>query len=207
MATIDERIKHEIDWRVSEISIIKSMPYLYPVSAAQRKVLVKHTIPVFYSLWEGFVADCFQIYSHEINIQRIPADKICLPLVTHAIDTSLFLHQQRIEFDKKIKFVNDIQTYLNGDINLPTQVPTKSNVNFKVINQILTRFNLELLPDEPYKKSLDRLLFFRNKLAHGEFSIVIEQKNVDEMSDIVISSFHILAERVVDGFNKKTYLR
>jgi hypothetical protein len=206
MATTEESLMHEIEWRVSEISIIKSLPYLHHITGAQKDVLVKHTIPVLYSLWEGYVQDCFEIYSREINAQGIPAEQICLSIVTHAVDMGLLLGNERVDFNKKIQFIGDIQSLLGKNINLPVQVPTESNVNFKVINRILFRFNLELLPEHPYKK-LDTLTFFRNKLSHGEFSIVVSQDKINEMSLIVIESMHALAERIIDGCNKQTYLR
>lgn len=207
MTTIDDKLNHEINWRVGEISIVKSLPYLYPLSESQRNVLIKYAIPIFYSLWEGFVTESFDIYAKEINSLQIQGNNICLQLLTHAIDTKFLLQNPRTDFEKKIQLVDEIRKSFDQVFELDTRVSTESNVNYKVINRILSRFNLNTLPEEPYKDGLDTLLFFRNKLSHGESTLVVNQEKINEMSQIVISSIHILTERIITGYYEKTYLK
>ncbi|MBU0974047.1 MAG: hypothetical protein KKC20_25685 [Proteobacteria bacterium] len=207
MTSLEEKINHEIDWRIGEISILKSLPFLYPLSQKQRELLIKHSIPILYSLWEGFVAESFEIYAHEISSLNIPSADICPNLLTHAIDMSVFLHQPRVDFGKKVQLIETIADKLDRNMIIPVEIPTESNVNLKVLNKILERFNLSFVPENPYKAWLSTLLFLRNKLSHGESSIVVTQEKVTEMSQVVISSIHILTDRITTGYFKKTYLR
>jgi hypothetical protein len=204
---IEDKIIYEVDWRTNEISIVKTIPFLFKFSNGQQEVLKKHTIPIFYSLWEGFVVEAFSIYTREINSLRLLKDEICINLLVHSVDTKHKLKQSRTDFDKQVLFIQELNSYLDGSIEIPVNVPTESNVNLKVINNLCRRYNLKLLPEEPYKKWLDKLLLFRNKLSHGEYSIPVERTHIDEMSRIVISSMHEVSTRILEGFHEKSYLK
>ncbi len=207
MATTDikAKINHEIDWRTNEISIIKTIPFLYNFSTQQREVLQKYTIPSFYSLWEGFVVESFSIYTREINSLKLSKDQICINMLVHSIDVKHKLKQAKTDYERQIVFIQELITYLDGEIEIPVNVPTESNVNYKIINGLLRRYNLVSLPEVPFKKYLDRLLLIRNKLSHGEFSIPINQPLIDEMSSVVLSSMHEVASRILEGFQREAY--
>jgi hypothetical protein len=208
MIDLEIELNHEIEWRTNEISIVKTIPFVYPFSSQQEEVIKKHTIPIFYSLWEGFVVESFTIYIREINKLKLQKDNMCLNLLTHSIDINHQLKNGKMDFSKQISFVESLNNFLLGEIEIPAIIPTDSNVNIKVINNLLKRFNLQDLPEKPYKKWLDKLLFFRNKLSHGEYSsITITQPIIDEMSYIVISSMHEVANKIIEGYTNKTYLR
>ena len=206
MITLERLILHEIDWRTNEISIIKTTPFLYSFSPERREILKKYTIPTFYSLWEGFVSNSFKIYVEHLNDLNLSADQIHISILTHCLDSKYHLREAKTDFEKQKILVKNMCEYLEREIILPTGIPTESNINYKVINSILKRFNLEILDRTEYEKRLDRLLFFRNKLAHGENAIPIEQKDINEMSQTVILSMHAVAEKIIDGYMKKAYL-
>ena len=203
---LQEKINHEIQWRVDEISMIKTIPILYPFSNKQKETWQKHSIPIFYSLWEGFVVECFSHYSEEINSMELSKNDICLNLLTHSLDVELNLKNGRVEFNTQKQLVNTISTCFSKPIYLKKRVPTGSNVNLKAINDILTRFNLDSLPENLYESKLNKLLKFRNSLAHGEFSIPITQESVDELSATVIECMHAVAAKILDGCKNRTYM-
>lgn len=202
---IESKINYEINWRTDEISIVKTVPFLFNFSSEQREVLKKHSIPIFYSLLEGFVVEAFSIYTREVNNLKLSKDEICINMLVHSIDMKHKLKQPRTDFEKQIDFIQEIDTYLKGSIELSVNVPTESNVNYKVINNLCRRYNLQLISEDPHKKRLDRLLFFRNKLSHGDHSIPVRQSDIDEMSLTVISSMHEISNRLLDGFRQKSY--
>jgi len=63
-------------------------------------------------------------------------------------------------------------------------VPTESNVNLKVLNRILERFCIPEI-DSKYSSGLNKLLLFRNKIAHGENSIIVNMTHVTEFVSLV----------------------
>lgn len=204
---ITQELDHEVNWRTDEISALKTILYLPHLSPLQKHVAQKMAIPSFYSLWEGFVIKSLSIYVREINNLNLSHDQICTNILVHSIDLHCNLRDARFEFEKQITFVTNISTHLNGNVQIPVKFPTESNINYRVTNNLLNRFNLTLLPQIPYSKSLDKLLLFRNKIAHGEDSIPINQIIIDEMSNTVISAMHEVANVVLEGYKNKTYLK
>lgn len=207
MEVFQEELLYEIEWRTNEISILKTIPFLYPLSDVQRRTIERHTIPAMYSLWEGYVVSAFQIYVRELNRLKLTADKIRSCILTHAIDTDLCLSNGRAVFEKKEQFIEKLSNFFNGEVIIPNKLPTESNINYRVINSILYRFSLESLPERPYKKELDKLLLVRNSIAHGEVSIPIDKEIIAEISFTILNLMHDVFNRIVDGHNTKTYLR
>lgn len=207
MNSIETLLDYEIKWRTDEISIIKSIPHLYPLSNQQRKVWEKHTIPIFYSLWEGFIVEALSIYIREINSLKLSINEICIHILVHSIDESFKLGNSRQNFNKKMQLIQNISTYISEPIKIPLTIPTESNVNFKVTNKLLTRFNLAPLSEKQFKKKLDKLLFFRNKLSHGEYdSVKVDKDIIHEMSNTVIYLMHSVTEKISSGYRNKSYL-
>ncbi|RKL62722.1 hypothetical protein DXT63_09715 [Thermoanaerobacteraceae bacterium SP2] len=207
MGIFEEELLEEINWRTNEISILKTIPFLYPLSKEQKETLQKHSIPAMYSLWEGFVVASFSLYIREINRLKLTKDKINLNILVHAIDVKYQLNNGRTDFNKKVKLVDGICKYIGSEICIPSSLPTESNVNFKVINNILDRFSLSPLPEKPFKDRLNKLLLVRNSIAHGENSIPITQSLVTELSFTVLDSMHEVFNRILEGYKNKTYLQ
>lgn len=216
MSSLKERISHEIAWRTSEIAMLKALPFHFNLSDEQKQVLKKHTVPALYSLWEGFVKDAFTHYTDQINSLNISLDKIAPELLAHSFDMHYirnndYLNEIPKDFKYRTKritvFIKSFKESVNKDIIvIPPTLPTESNINYKVITKILIRFNLENLPKEPFEKSLNDLLHFRNRTAHGDFSRPVETATIEEFSQLVIDLMSEILLKIIDGYENKTYL-
>ena len=71
MYFIDE-INSDIQWRMSELASLKTIPLRYNLLSHHKEMLIKYTIPSIYALWEGFVKNSFELYVREINKLNIP---------------------------------------------------------------------------------------------------------------------------------------
>lgn len=216
MSLFEEKISLEISWRTAEIATLKRLPFHSRLSDGEKQILKKYTIPALYSLWEGFVKDTFTHYIKEINDLNIGFDKIAPELLAHSIDIHYlrnkdYLNEIPKDFQKSIKrirhFVNDFKEEVGRNaIVIPTTLPTEANINYDVVTKILLRFNLETLPKEPYEKKLNKLLTYRNSVAHGDFSIPVETAVIDELSQLVIDLMSEVSIRINDGHINQTYL-
>ncbi len=213
MTLLQEKIQEITEWRIKEISILKSVPLHSGLSDEQRQVLQKYTIPAMYSLWEGFVKDAFDIYVDHLNSLKLGIDQISPKILTHGFDVKLkFRNVIPADFDKRIKFIYEIGNYIKdqydkGQIFIGKGLPTESNINHEIINKILYRFNLQQLPEKPFEEALNKFLLFRNRISHGDFRIPVEQFHIDEFSKLVIDLMDEIFIRIDEGYNKKTYLR
>jgi hypothetical protein len=217
MSLLKEKIINEISWRTAEIAILKTLPFHSNISIKQKEVLKKHIIPALYSLWEGFVKDAFTHYIEEINRLEITLINISPELLAHSIDmhylrNNIYLNDIPKDFQKSIKritnFVDDFREHVNKNICIiPSTLPTESNINYDVITKILIRFNLDILPKEPFESGLNKLVRFRNGHAHGDFSIPVKTETIDEFSQLVIYLMDEILLRIITGYTNKTYLK
>ena len=194
MKTFIEEIVADIDWRTAELATLKSIPIKYSFRPDHKDIHIKYTIPAIYAIWEGFVKTCFTIYSNHLNTLSIKRDEISTALLAHQLDSECDFNNPRQNFDSKVRLASTLDSLLQVVINIKPSVPTESNVNLKVLNKILERFCISPIK-ESYEKDLNKLLKFRNTIAHGENSIIVNMTHVTEfitlvenlMLDIVIS--------------------
>jgi hypothetical protein len=184
MATFLEEILEDINWRIAELATIKSFPIKYNFSLNHKEIQIKYSIPAIYAIWEGFVKNCFITYSNHLNTLSIKRAEISFPLLTHFIDSECDFNNPRVNFDAKQKMVIKIDNLLTEVIRLRPNVPTESNVNFKVLKKILERFCISVV-DDKYESGLKKLLFFRNSIAHGENSLVVDMDQMTEFIELI----------------------
>jgi hypothetical protein len=207
MAGLREELKHEVDWRIDEITTLKTLPIKHKLTDPQKKIIQKYSIPSFYSLWEGFVTTGFSIYIRYINQLDLSAIQLSKNIIVHDIDVKYNLSDGRKNFDKKILLVSDIYDYVKKRVNLGTQIPTQANVNFRVINDIMSRFNLEPLPGVPFNKDLDKLVHFRNNISHGEVIHSLDDILIDKLSITTMDLIYEVFTRIIDGYQNQSYLK
>lgn len=96
--------------------------------------------------------------------------------------------------------------FLRNFISVPEIVPTRSNVTYKELNNILQTFNLDLV-DKKWEGGLSKLLCFRNRIAHGENSITVEDADVEFFSQMLNGLMVEVCSLIVNGMNEKRYQR
>lgn len=204
MATFIDEILADIDWRVSQFATLKSIPIRYNFSQEHKELQIKYTIPAIYAIWEGFVKSIFIIYSNHLNTLSILRSEIAMPLLTHHLDSKCDFNNPRMHFDSKQKLVSLVDSLLTDIVIINPSVPTESNVNFKVLNKILERFCIDKVSDE-YGAKLNKLLLFRNKIAHGDNAISVNLTDVTEFISTVENLMLDIAINVEQNEKVGTY--
>jgi len=207
MIKLEQELNYEIEWRTNELTTLKLIPMKSNLNDDEKRVLEKYSTVAIYSLWEGFVTQSFTIYIRTLNSQNLNSNNLHLNVITHDLDMKCNLRNERIHFDAKSNLVNFICQYQNLPVDISKKIPTESNVNFEVINKILFRFNLDLLPEKDFKKRLNKLLKIRNNIAHGECSIPVNRFVVAELISTVCDSMNELTNSIVDGYKNQKFLK
>ena len=207
MLRLEMELLYDIEWRTNELSIIRTIPLLCNCTSEQIKVIEKYSVVAIYSLWEGFVVNSFTLYIRELNNLNLTCDKIKLNILTHDIDMRINLKNERKDIVKRREFVDNLFKYTKSPINISPKIPTDSNVNYKVMNKILECFSMAPLSTERFERQLNKLLTVRNKIAHGEYSIPVDGKLIQEFDFTVQEAMHEVANSIIEGFVNKTYLR
>lgn len=199
-------IQSDITWRISEISNIRTIPLRYNLLDGHKQTLIVYSIPSLYSIWEGFVRNTFQLLTSFLNNLNIKSNLVHINLLTHAIDNNCKLSNERKHFDKKINLVKSTIGIYNSNLDIKQGLPTESNIKYKVINQILLCFNITPLSLN-YEKPLNRLLLFRNKIAHGENSIKVTKQDVESFSLLIQNLMYdilLMIEKYIQNEDYKT---
>jgi hypothetical protein len=207
MTTLNE-ILEDINWRMSELGSLKSIPIRYNLLPHHKEMIIKYTIPSIYSLWEGFVKNSFRKYIDEINSLNLPINDIHMNLLVHSLTSvdKLRLENPRNSFKSKKEFTEYYFEVISQPFIISDIIPTRSNVNFEVINEILLIFNLELLPKD-FDKPLSKLVLFRNSIAHGEVRIPIKINDIELFTQLLNDLMVEIVLRIENGLNSKTFLK
>lgn len=208
MLTFDE-ISEDIVWRNEQLLIAKTLPHIHNFSDSHKEFLIKYSIPTIYAVWEGFVQHSFQIYVRELNKLGLQKNDFCLNILTHSIDSTFpQLKEYPTEFDGRAKFIFKLDNYFQDEFRISSIINTQSNVELEMINKILHRFNLKSIPSNPYKQQLKDLLKYRNRISHGDNSLVISRDNIDDFTSRIDSFVTLVGQlmqevlsRISDGYN------
>lgn len=87
-----------------------------------------------------------------------------------------------------------------------TKINTESNANLKVVNSLLKKFGLNEI-DKKYETPLNKLLLFRNSLAHGDDGIEVSEKDCSEFTLLIENLAVELINSITKGFCEKVYLK
>ncbi len=93
---------------------------------------------------------------------------------------------------------------MNKEFPIDGKIPTKSNINSEVLTDILERFNLGVI-EKKNKSKLDKLLKFRNTIAHGDNSIPVKEENIDEFIRLIQDLMVVVFDKIDDAVINKTY--
>jgi hypothetical protein len=201
-------IENDIVWRMSELGSLKSIPLRYKLLPHHKEMIIKYTIPSIYALWEGFVKNSFRRYIEEINSLNLSINDIHINLLVHSLTSldKLRLENPRNSFKSKKEFTENYFEVISRPFVISEIIPTRSNVNFEVINEILQLFNLDSLPTT-FEKPLSKLVLFRNSIAHGEVRIPIKIKDIELFTQLLNDLMIEIILRIEKGLVTRTYLK
>ncbi len=215
MLPFEEEITDDIKWRSEQLLIAKTLPFTHDFSESHKEFLIKYSIPIIYAVWEGFVQNVFQIYVRQLNKLSLTIDEYCINILAHTVDSAFpQLKEYPGDFNDRIKFIVKLNSFFQSDFQVSAIIKTQSNVELEMLNKILFRFNLDPIPHFPYKQQLKDLLKYRNRIAHGDNSLVISKDNfedfkkrIDDFVILVESLMHEVFKNISTGYNDtRSYL-
>lgn len=165
-----DKIDSESSWRKHEIINLQGLVFSH---ASVKKItpILKSLILVSYSHWEGFVKMTSSYYLTFLKTLSLPCNQLSVRLLS----SLYFWSNQKIRKNAKDSILQ-YEDLLNGNLrevsyNVEEMCSTESNLNFCVLSKIMFSIGLDSAPFLIEKPFIDeRLLKFRNKFAHGDFS-------------------------------------
>ena len=204
--SLEEELINEFNWRIQEISVIRTFQFSQNINEYQKEVYLKHSFVALYALWEGFVNSSFSLYVEYINRLKLNYNELHISIITNDMDNKFNTGNFRPNFDNRSDFLKKIFAYINTPVILTAKIPTKYNINFKAINNILKIFNIDAVNSPIYKIGLDRLVIIRNNIAHGNFTIPIQKELFNDSCQVIIDLMAEIINKIIDSYEKRTYL-
>ncbi len=217
---LEEDIRSDIDERKEVLLRTKTFAQRYNLNEVDKDYFLRYSIPIVYSVWEGFIQTSFQNYIRAVNRLDLKKEDIALPLLVKVIERDFpqFYQYRDLKSDKKEDFLIKIDSFFKSTdiINITPEVNAKSNVRFEELNDILEALNFNKIQDRyiPENKSSikDGLKRFvnelRNNISHGNInSINIEFSDLEKSIKLIEFLMEIIFDEIIDGYKTNKYLK
>lgn len=205
-------ITHERDWRIYEIDIYRRTPFRYT-----NELFVPHhsrywrmCIPMIYAHWEGFVISSFRLLTNYLNDLNLNYSQITQNLVLLDNRVRFGYLQGNCTIGQQKRFLNELFLAQQQNINFASNIviSAKSNLNYKQLIKILTDF--DLVPSSKLnnnKNTIEKLVTFRNKIAHGENSVIVTHQDISQISTSITICIDEILLMIADYTNNQKYLK
>jgi len=208
-------LDEESGWRKQEIATVGIE--IKSSRGHQTKLLFRSGMVLLYAHWEGlirFSSECFLQYLNRQG-HSFKALKPCfLFYATQSeLDNCKNLNLQNFfVFEKTMKLFK-LPQEIKFNINPRPYISTKENQNItsEEFKGIIKKLGLEYLPEYELREKLidDKLLYYRNTIAHGERS----HEDVDDyvgtfkvISDKILEILNLFRDQMVDAIKNESYL-
>ena len=126
----------ELSWRKHELSMLKnSIPNK---TSIKQQAFLRMSIPILYAHWEGFVNNSSVYYLKYVKSKRLKYSELKEQFITLSLRSKLNLIEAK-NIEKQTEIINYLLNNFNERSNVPSKnvINTKSNLNFRVFNEIL----------------------------------------------------------------------
>lgn len=200
-------IEKDIFWRKSELEALREIASnLYDVNLS---IFLKSIPPSLYAHWEGFVVSSLRIVFKYLNTLKLSSKDYCDTYLTTAYEQKLKSLDDSKDFDRRKNNLIDLCKKFTEQVELDiTRIDTKSNLNFKALENICKKTNLHISRFNDYKIDLNKLVNIRNAISHGEnahsFKSYDDIQEYIELLNNLISTFYNELQILL---NEKKYLK
>ncbi|EOS72355.1 hypothetical protein C819_04347 [Lachnospiraceae bacterium 10-1] len=197
------------EWRVRELESLKKVGILALNNYSQkvRDQYYRMCIPYIYAHWEGFVVESFKQLISYLNSLHLDKKLVRIELYAFSLQDVLKPLAGKQSFEQTCqfaeKFTRDYDRALYID---PTLLTAKSNLNYKQLTIILSKFGVENCLAK-YQNEINQLVNQRNRIAHGENGITVEYTNISRKISMLQEIFDIMILKFEEYLSKRMYLR
>ena len=223
---IDNKLVSLIEEKTSVLFEIERVLFTkrYKLSKKHLEIFSVQSIAMVYAIWEGFIQQSFRLYVDEINALDIEFDNLCEQIRINHIENSLRQLKSYPSNEKKTKKLTFHKKLKDFFLDSPridySIINTQSNVNFKVLNNILTSFCLTpfekkweekgyIHPKPNLEEMMKNFLNYRNAVSHGG-DISSEEKVTQEVYQkyrvLVENLMYKVRDKMLEGLENQSYL-
>lgn len=198
-----EQINHDLSWREGELGALKIVLSRSDLSEKQREVLLRAAWALLYAHYEGFTKFCLTLFYDELQTQTQECK--LLPPATRVFALSKPLKQMRSDTSNDL--LSKIESFADEHLSCPPQFPevvTQSNLNPKVLNELLETADLDVSIVNEHKSKISTLVSRRNEIAHGEKNFISELSYYFSYEEAIYEIMYDLALSVIQKLEGHT---
>ncbi|MEC4682067.1 MAG: MAE_28990/MAE_18760 family HEPN-like nuclease [Nitrospirota bacterium] len=166
-------------------------------------------IPMLYAEWEGFIKEVLQLYLEYLQKRAIPQKDIRSEILAYAWSGSFRKLSSELTLSKKVELIKRFLDSLDKGLNFEKkelEIETKSNLRFKVLEDIAENLCLDISTIKEHEKKLDALVNRRNNIAHGGREQKISEEYIEENKSLIELIMDALESVLLDAIKSKKYL-
>lgn len=182
------------------------------VSAMKDSVLFQRActmaIPMLYAHWEGFAKEALQLYVEFLEEVELPLSDTEASLLAYAWTGSFRRLSGNLSHERKVELIERFLSSLTATLAFEDgerEINTKSNLHFRVLEELSACFCLDVEPMRRHQKKLDALVYRRNNIAHGGREQRLSQSDVDVYRTLVLSLMEGLESTLHDAVDNGRY--
>jgi len=201
-----DSIDEDIDWRISQIILIRKLPTKSTYDSSETEFLVQNAVPILYSLWEGFLKNTYEFIDDYI-IRKLRINKNYfdndLYITTYVLDKKCKFKFGREDIGQKVKHVEKLFKLIDSPTTKKSKRYDGTTFNYKNTCKMLSIFEIEGI-DSKYESDLDDFLKKRNRISHGDGDrfIRIEKDELNNFANLVIDLMYDVSLNVEKKFSK-----
>lgn len=173
----------EREWRVQELDLCKKIPFLYtyPSFKSHISLFWKFCVPMIYSHWEGFCVAAMKLLVDYLNEKNISYQDAANHILLLDNKRRFGYLQGNCSLEQQIRFLGEFLESQKSGINIDRSIiSANSNLNFKQLTKMLSYFEIVVSTElENQKPIIEKLVWYRNSIAHGENSITVTQADIE----------------------------
>lgn len=210
---LENKINNDLTWRKREFSELGFLLQNNELSVYQRDILLKASIALLYSHWEGHIKYSAIKYIEYVNEKNIPVGDLTenfkqIFLPAHFSNQTLTI--QNIRSQKLLHDFFQNHTLL-FKVNSKKTISTKSNLDSDITTEILMQLGFDTNLFDSYKTFIDeQLLAARNAISHGDKAAMYKHNLENVYTQIKKNLLNMIQEfddYVLDSVQNERYLK
>lgn len=189
---LENIISKEYSWRRKELTNIKNLTLAS--RSHIKETLLKSSLTLLYSHWEGFIKKVSIAYCEYLNFQGLCYQDLVKNFHVCALINEFQGQYPPKNFKSSYCIVTDESLRLSEKLNIDSEkyIDTQSNLNSGVLKELTQKLGVSYSAYELKENLIDeRFLGLRNAISHGEYRHIKEEDFVDLYEEItsLIDSF------------------
>jgi hypothetical protein len=194
-------ISTDNNWRYRDFAKFKKMSL-----KVDKELWYRMCVPMIYAHWEGFVINSLKTLITHLNQLELAPNNIKTNLIVICLEESYKSLSGKQSFGQRVEFTNKFQSTLNKKVKFQKKINIKSNLRSSVLEELCNMYCFNFETFKGVTSQIDKLVNVRNRIAHGENSIVLTEENLMEYIETVEKAMDLFLEEINIFVENKKYL-